>query len=728
MPDLPTTRPPLLAAAPPPEADASAAQHETYVRAGMHTDREPGIVVAICHPLRMYRVPDGLLDDLRKLGFEVRVVETQPERLESIRGIREALAEAGEDERPLDVIVFSGDGTLDHHVLVAAFLAFHPELVVAQSGVIEVEAPDEAALRGAHPHLRDAVLPAPTVELPADEETVRRIMALRMRIRRAVLGGASLRRIERIAGAPITDPYVHLALYASIFPTSVTLRAPGYDLSRLADASREETYRGLYPWIRSIAVYPCGTAADNALYAGVPGWAFARASRLLRRLAPLEGLRRRWAESTRERFVRYFARDGVVVPARFSLVGLDGSWQLLCSHAASGPTGGRFFEGDLEQKTGGLWGYLAKIPRLLVEEGLFNRTLVRVRAQSADGRVRLDLLGRIVEGLYSNRAFIAGVGSIPSTNPTGFAGQSSLIVGTPILYRDLDGSLRLDSRGVTAFTEAILKGLLGRWMHLVGLGVGKLAGGGRFAALSPQQQLTLREGELVRMDFTDLEQRPLSVSTQVSGDPFQAHRMDVQVAWGPLPLLAQPDSLLLAAVQRSLARLRDEQTWELESHFIGGLPFYRHRSGSAWTRSLAERTGLVPPLRSLPVRLDRVQALMLRRFAAIGVTGFVDTTEQGFTLGRRGRHAHDTERRTHLVVLRVRSRTLLVRQVRQKEDTVYEARTHYRYWWGSWVIYDHQVRAWPPDGEARLLLEERWFRTAEAFQDEAPAFFDFDGR
>ncbi|MFT4628768.1 MAG: hypothetical protein ACI8PZ_007464 [Myxococcota bacterium] len=724
---VPAERSPGLAAAPVPTDDATAGQLESYVRAGMHTDREPGTVVAICHPLRMYKVPEGLLDGLRAAGFDVRVVETQAARAASISGIRDALVAAAAEERPLDVVVFSGDGSLDHHVLVAAYQAFFPELVLDRPGEIRLDTPSTDAVGRLSSEYRAAFLPPPSVEgIAPDDQTIRRIWALRMHIRRPLTRGASLHRVARAAGASPGDRLLRIAAFASLFPEHAVLRPDGYDLGPLAEASRDDTYRGLYPFIRSIAVYPCGTAADNALYAGVPGWAFAQAAKWLHRFPALHSLRDRWGASARQQFIDYFTRDGVVVPARLSVVGMDGDWQLLCSHAASGPAGGRFFEGDLEKKSGGLLSYLAKIPSVLLDEGLFNRTLVRVRAFSASRSKRLDTLGRLVEGLYTNRAFIAGVGSIPSANPTGFVGQSSLVVGPPLMYRDLQGSLRLDRRGLFAFTEAIIKGLLGRGMHMVGLGVGRLAGGGRFASLSPDQQITLREGESVRLDFADLDRRPKSVSTQVSGDPFQAHRMDIRVAWGPLPLLAAPDSLLIAAAQRSLSRLRAEQTWHLDTHFIGGLAYYRHRSGPEWSLELATRTGLVQPPRTLPGRLDRAQSRMMDRFRLAGVAGFVDTTEQGFALGRRGRHAHDTEQRAHVVVLRTRSRTLLVRQIRQVDGQVFEARTHYRYWWGSWVITDNHVREWSAEGEARVIQEERWFRSAEAFQAEAPAFFPFD--
>jgi hypothetical protein len=439
----------------------------------------------------------------------------------------------------------------------------------------------------------------------------------------------------------------------------------------------------------------------------------------------LESLRERWEERTLQRFIEVF-EGGVVVPGRFSVVAFDGEWSVLSSHAAGGPGGGSFFAADLESKTGGLLGYLARIPGMIWFDGLLGNTHIQVTARDVNGQVRVQTRGHLVEALYTNRAFIAGVGSVPSTNPTGFAGQSSLVVAPPLWYRDADDYLVLDPSGLLTFAEAIVKGVLGRLMHGVGLGVGRLAGGGRFWFATPEHQITLQEGESAQLDFLAPDGRPRAVATQVSGDPYQAWKMAVRVAWGPLPLLAAPDSLLMAAAQRSLSRLREAQGYQLRTVYIAGLAWFRHLVGSEWTRGLSDRTGLVMPPRTLPRGLGPAQRVLLRAWTRREAGPFIDTTEQGVALGRRGRYAHNSDRTAHLVILKERG-TLLVRQVRRMGDEIYEGRTTYRSWWGGWVIHDSQLRRWYPGEQPVIEQEEHYFRDATAFRQEAPSFFPFVG-
>ncbi|MCO4748047.1 MAG: hypothetical protein KC912_24855 [Proteobacteria bacterium] len=712
------------APAPPPgPTPAPDALIESYVRTSMHSDRSPGTVVAVCHPLRMYKVPRGLFEALKEHGHTVAVVETLPDRRESIAGIRDALLEASKHEGPLDVLVVSGDGSLDHHVLVAAFWAFYPELVQPLEGCITVEPPSPEERGRIDPSLRAYCEPLPEAgHLEPTEENIHRLWVMRRKIERAVRRGARPEAIARKAGAYERDPTLRLAVYATLFPHRVVLRAHGFDLGGLADATQEQAFQGLYSHIRSIAVYPAGTAADNALYAGIPGYAYAQSVKLLDRLR-LTSLKEWWEARTLQRFLDTF-HQAVIVPGRFSVVAFDGDWTVLSSHAAGGPGGGSFFAPDLEAKTGGLLGYLARIPSMILFEGFLGSTVIRITARDQSGAPRLQTRSRLVEALYTNRAFIAGVGSVPSTNPTGFAGQSSLVVGPPVLYRDDTGSLVFDLSGLLTFGEAIVKGILGRVMHAIGLGVGDMAGGGRFWFASPENQITLQEGEGCDLEFYGPEGHPRAVSTQVSGDPYQAYKMQVRVAWGPLPLLASPGSLLLAAAQRSLARLRQAQGWQLRRVFIGGLAWFRHRLGAEWSQSLLAETGLFLPPRTLPRRLTPAHTRLLAAWNRRGAGPFVDTTEQGLALGRRGRYAHNSDHTAHLMVLRERG-TLLVRQVRRTDRAVYEIRTNYRRWWGGWVIHDSQTRRWDADQDPVIIQEEHYFRDAQAFRRDAPSFFPF---
>lgn len=711
----------------PPLASDAPELVEPFVRGALHRDREPGVVLAICHPLRMYKVPAGLFDALSDRGFEVRRVDTQPDRVDSVRQIRDAIRDAAATERPLDLLVFSGDGTLDHHVLVAAYWAFLPHLVRETPGQLEVSAPDPDAVAALPKRLREAFLadlPMPPDPAPGESD-VQRFWVLRSRIAGLVRKNRHPRRIARRAKLAIDDPLLRVLVFSVLFPEHTELRPPGFDLSGLATASHEETAHGLYPYIRSIAAYPAGTAADNALYAGIPGYIFAWFSKPLDRPL-LRGLRRRWAQRTIDRFVHVFT-EGLVVPARFSLVAFDGRWCMLSSHAAGGPGGGAFFSADLEAKTGGLWGYLRRIPKVILSEALFGDTVLRVTTSTADGRLLDRSEGRMVEALYTNRAFIAGVGGVPSTNPTALAGQSSLILAPPIVYRDRAKRLRVDLSGIGTFVEAIAKGLAGRIMHAMGLGVGNLAGGGSFASAAPAHQITLQEGQSVRLDFYGPNGRRRAAATQVSGDPYQAWTMQMRVGWGPLPLLASPDSLLMAAAQRALSRLRVTRTWHLETVFIAGIAWLRHRVEAR--PDVAQEGGLFRPPWTLPRRLTPTQELLTKRWVDAGAGDFIDTTEQGLAPGRGGRYAHNSDHTAHLMVLRERG-GVLIRQVRRTEDRIYEARTHYTRWPLGWVIHEHEVRCTLPDQPPAVLLEEHYFRDADALRQEAPSFFPIvgDGR
>jgi hypothetical protein len=671
----------------------------------------------------MYKVPRGLFDAIQSRGHELKVVETLPDRVASITAIRDALVEASTSDRPLDVLVFSGDGSLDHHVLVAAFWAFFPERVQQVDGHIGVEPPSAEERARLDPSLAPFFDPLPEpAGLSPDEHTIQQLWVLRRKIERAVRRGVRPDRIARKAGLALRDARLRLAVYATLLPHRVTWRADGFDLSGLVEATQERAFQGLYPFIRSIAVYPAGTAADNALYAGIPGYAYAQATRWLD-LPGLSSLKAWWEARALRQFLEVFDQ-AVVVPGRFSLVAFDGHWSVLSSHAAGGPGGGSFFAPDLESKTGGLLGYLARIPSMILYEGLLGDTVIRITGRDKAGKRRFQTVSRLVEALYTNRAFIAGVGSVPSTNPTGFAGQSSLVVAPPLWSRNQAGSLTFDASGLLTFTEAIAKGVIGRIAHSIGLGVGRLAGGGRFWFASPENQIILQDGESCELEFLGPEGHPRAVSTQVSGDPYQAWKMQVRVAWGPLPLLAAPGSLLMAAAQRSLSRLRAAQGWQLQMVFIGGLAWFRHRMSSEWTDEAAAEAGLVVPPRTLPRRLTPAHQKLLQSWEDLGLGPFVDTTEQGLALGRRGRYAHNSDQTAHLMLLRERG-TLLVRQVRQVDGRVYEVRTTYRRWWGGWVIHDSQVRRFDDMEQPVIVQEEHWFRDQEAFRRDAPSFFPF---
>ncbi len=736
-----------LATAPPPGPGNKPTEIAAYVRSAMHQDRKPGNVLVVLHPLRAWKLPRGLFSALRAAGYHLEIVETHPDRVQSVTRIRDAFlrlrpvgpaageqpavgnpAEAPRSEvLPLDVLVVSGDGSLDHHVLVAAFWAFCPDLVRYRDGALTVT---DAAYDQLPPTVRAAFFdPRPAeFRLEADEATVKSAWVLRARLEGALRANKSPSAILKLTGKESNDPLLQLALLMHFAPEHTTVRPHGFDLAGLAAASQERGFQGLYPFIRSIACYPAGTAADNALYAGVPGWTYAQAARIFLKLPFLDGLRQSMEARAIKAFLAYFTAESVVVPARFSLVSFAGDWQLISTHAAGGPAGGGFFSADLERKTGGLLGYLARIPQVLWNEAVFGNTRVRLRAYTEDDEVKAAYDGAMAEGLYTNRTFIAGVGSVPSTNPTSFAGRSTLMVLSPLFRKNSKGRRVIDIRGVGTFFEGIAKGLLGRGLHLLGFSVGTLAGGGKFASSLPDNQITLQEGESVDLTFQTRSGEAKVVAVQVSGDPLQTWRLGIRVAWGPIPLLARRSSLLLAAARRTLSDLRIEQSFHLQTRYIGGLRYFRHLVGQDWTPEFATQTGLVNPPRSLPWLMASAQRTLLQRWKAAGGGEFVDTSNPGWGLvGNHGRYAHSDDQRRHLILVQEDRTTLLARQVQVGADgTVYENRTTYRAFGPVWIIHQGQTRATPPGEAPRLLQEEHYFRTAEAVQHLAPTFFGVD--
>jgi hypothetical protein len=720
----------LLSAPPPPAApqDLGPEQLELYIRSAMHQDRSPGVLVAVCHPLRLYKVPRGLFTAIEQAGWEVRRVDTQPDRVESVSNIRDALRDAASLGKPLDLMVISGDGTLDHHVLLAAFWAFFPDLVDQRPGAIDTSGVTGADLAAVPSKLRDAFLdPLPTgKDLIPSPETITDIWLLRHELEPLLRRGKSPERIVRKARRPRSDSLLRVAVLAALLPHRVVLRPPGFDLAGLTQASQERAFQGLYPYIRSICCYPAGTAADNAVFSGVPGWVYAQFAGLLTKFGWLDGIRRMAERRVTQRFMQYFTKGSVVVPARISLVAFDGQWQAISSHAAGGPGAGRFFTADLTSKTKGMLGYLMRIPRVLIQEGLFGDTVVRVVSRYADGRLKSFTEAQLAEGLYTNRAFIAGVGTIPTTGATSLAGQSSLALVPPIWSRGHAGSPRgFNLRGLGVFCEAIAKGTLARALHLVGLGVGKMAGGGRFTFLLPESQVAIKEGEEIEVNYLTMGGRPRGVAIQVSGDPFQAWKLNIRSSWSPIPLLGEAKSLLLATTKSVMTDLRLQQSYDLRVEYIGGVHYFWHHLGDEWSEDLAERSGLVQPPLWQPLPVGMVQRRMVQAWSKAGAGEFVDTSQAGVSLGRRGRYAHNNDQSAHLVVLREPQAGLLVRQIRRSsaEGKVYECRSRYRRVGASYIIYYRTIIAWQGSEPPVIVQEDHWFRSAQDFQQAAPAFF-----
>ncbi len=723
----------FVAAPPPPGPgeEFGPDQLEHYVRSAIHQDRSPGNVLIVCHPARSYKVPDGLFSALREAGFVLHLVDTEADRLVSVKKIRDALGRLFLQKRPLDVIVISGDGTLDHHVMPAAFWAFYPDLVEYRPGTVDCSAVTSEDLDSIPVGYREAFFASPldTSKLEPDDDTIETIWLLRSSLETLVKKQRPVSRILRKSRRGAADTLLRVAMLSTLFPHKVTLRPHDFDLGALASASHESTFRGLYPFIRSLCCYPAGTAADNALFAGIPGWVYARLAGLLRRVPFSRPVRDAIQKRTIRNFLACFQNDGVVVPARVSFVAIDGAWRRISSHAVGGPAAGQFFAPDLKSKTRGLLGYLSRIPAVIIKEGLLSSTIVRVISRYATGATKSFTESQLAEGLYTNRTLIAGVGSIPTTGPTSFAGQSSLLVIPPIIYRDEAGNWLLNLRTLGAFSEAIVKGVLARTLHLLGLGVGTLAGGGKFSQLLPEQQVAIKEGEEIQILYMDMKRRPRAVPIQISGDPFQAFKLEIRVSWGPVPLLGRDHSLLLASTRRTLANLRLQQSYRLMAAYIGGTHYFRYHVGRQWTRQFIQTTGLVPPAHHLPISLTRAQAQLIDTWKRLGTGEFVDTTESGLKFTRHGRYAHNNDQSAHQVVLREPSRTLLVRQVRSSpvngddRTTVYETRTLYRAVGASYIIFQSQTTMWQDGMEPRILVEEHFFRNAEAFQRAALSFF-----
>ena len=721
----------LVAAPPPPapSADLTPAQVEFYVRSGIHHDRSPGNVLAVCHPLRDFKVPRGLFEALAQAGFPVTRVETDADRVASVERIAEALGRIAAEEGPLDVLVVSGDGSLDHHFMVAAYLAFYPELVVRRRGEIDCSAVTEEDIESIPGVYRESLL----AELPdgasldPTEERIREVWLLRDQLEGLLRKGRSVARILRKAKRPADDVPLRLAVLATFLPHKVKLRPQGFDLAGLAAAGREATFKGLYPFIRSVCTYPAGTAADNAVAAGVPGYLYGFLARPLTRFSVLGPLRRYLERRTVRAFMDFYVNRAVVVPCRLSAVALDGDWQRISSHAAGGPAAGHFFAADLTKGTKGMLGYLKRIPQVILLEGFFGTTVVRLRSVDADGRQKSFTEAHISEGVYTNRALVGGVGSVPTTDPTAFAGQSSLAVITPVFPIDEHGRRGVSLRGITGFWEGIAKGVCARILHWLHLGVGRLAGGGKFFALLPEHQVAIKEEESLEIDYLTLSKRPRAVRSQVSGDPFQCWRMQIRVITGPVPMLGERGSLLLASTRRALANLHLEQSYRLRGVYIGGVHYFRHLTGPEWDDAFTERAGLLEPPRYLPRSLVRAQERLMAAWRDAGAGDFVDTTRSGLGAFRRGRYAHNNDQSAHLLLLKEPGGTLLLREVRlvagPEQGEIYEARVTYRPVGGSYIVHRGQTLLWSGDEPPRILRDSHFFRDAEQFQAEAPAFF-----
>ncbi len=414
----------MASIAPPdrPIADLSPEHLEQFIIAGIHQDRTPGTVLVVLHPLKTYKLPDGLLEGLRERGFDVVIQHTAVDDLQSIRGIRDALLETAARPGDLDVIVIGGDGTLDHHFLIAACAAFYPELVEERPGVFSAGLLRQDDLAHLPEGWREALrLHEVIPDREVSTSDVRELWLLRMKITDAIRKGLSVTRLLAKVDRRLDDDLLRMAVLAAAAPDRVVLHAPGFDLEKLASAPQEVTFRGLYPWIRSVTAYPAGTAADNAVFAGVPGLLLGLTSKALRRFSWLEPLRRRLSEQTLAKFLDFFCNSSTVVPTRISLVSLDSRWQRIGSHAIGGPGSGRLFAGDLVSKPAGVTGYVMRLLPALFHEAIFGTTQLRIEAYNSHGRLTSVTEGGVAEGLYTNRTFLAAMGSVPTTTPTSFA-------------------------------------------------------------------------------------------------------------------------------------------------------------------------------------------------------------------------------------------------------------------------------------------------------------------
>ncbi|MEL6345539.1 MAG: hypothetical protein AAFV53_20690 [Myxococcota bacterium] len=709
-----------------PIARLSPEEMEPYILAGIQQDRTPGNVLVVLHPLKVEKLPVGLFDALTERGFRVQVQETAIDEMDSVRGIRDALRQLRADPGPLDVIVVGGDGTLDHHFLLASFAAFFPDLVEERPGVIAAERLTREDLERVPSSWRKALdlAEAPPSVAPT-LENVRGIWRLQDDIQQGMQKGRrGLSQLLRRRGLTRDDPILRLATMWAVAPGRVTVQAPHFDLQALIDASQEQTFRGLYPWVRSVTSYPAGTAADNAIFAGVPGLTLGLLAKTLGRTSLLAPIRARLDQRTLDAFLDFFCTASTVVPTRISMVAMDGRWQRVGSHGIGGPGSGRIFSGDLRHKPRGVIGYVARLLPAIYREGVIGETRLRVAAYSPDGEERSVMEGGIAEGLYTNRTFIAALGSIPTTTPTSFAGESSLLMLPSVLSRDDDGRRVFNVRGVLGIIEGAVKGILARAMHFVGVDPGRLAGEGELIGLPPSHQVSLKEGAEVRIRYADAEGRPRPVPVQISGDPYYASQMRIRVFWGPLPMLAAHGSLLHASARRTLRHLRLQDSYNLGGTYIGGVHHFWHRVGIVPREEIGARFGVTPPPRHLRLPLSAAAEKLAYKWAKLGVTDLVDTSGPGLDLGKGEIRQHTNDLSAHLVLVREGRARLLVRQVRRLEDgTVVEARCHYRRSWGAWLITDSQLLQWAAGKPPRIVFEERFFRDIRQFQGVAPTFF-----
>ena len=334
--------------------------------------------------------------------------------------------------------------------------------------------------------------------------------------------------------------------------------------------------------------------------------------------------------------------------------------------------------------------------------------------------------GGLADGLFTNRTFLGGVGSVPTTTPTSFGGESSLILIPPILGRGPSGRRVFTLRGVLGLGEAIVKGLLARGLHFAGLSPGRLAGEGELAFLQPARQVALKEGGEVRIEYSTEDGRPRAVPIQISGDPFQAQTFGARVFWGPVPLLAAADSLLLSSTRRTLTHLRLQQSFGLKPAYIGGVHYFRHEAGVIGREAIETRTGLVAPPLYLPLELGVARDRLCQAWKRLDTGEFIDTSEPGRKLRKKTAYCHNNDQSAHLLLMRESRGRILVRQVRRagpQGRDIFEARTSYRLEWGSYVIDHGQILHWRRAGPGRILQEERFFRDKAEFRVEAPTYF-----
>lgn len=717
----------MASIAPPegPIADLSPEHLEQFIIAGIHQDRTPGTVLVVLHPLKTYKLPEGLIEGLSERGFDVVVQHTAIDEVDSIRGIRDALLETSARPAPLDVIVIGGDGTLDHHFLIAACAAFYPERVEEHPGLFSAEAVTQADLErlpagwSAGLRLHEAL---PAREVSTAE--LREIWILREKIATAIRRNWSVTKLLSRLDRRSDDMALRVAVLATIAPNQVELYAPGFDLEGLANAPQEETFRGLYPWVRSVTAYPAGTAADNAVFAGVPGLLFGLTAKRLQQFSWLAPLHRALSERTLAQFLDYFCHNSTVVPTRISLVSLDDRWQRIGSHAIGGPGSGRLFSGDLVSKPSGVTGYLMRLIPALFQEAIFGSTQLRIEAFDSRGRLKSVTEGGVAEGLYTNRTFLAAMGSVPTTTPTSFAGESSLVMLPAILSRRPGGPREVSLVGLLTLIEAAFKGVTSRAMHFVGLDTGRMAGDGKLVSLPPAYQVSLKEGAEVRISYSDEHGSPRSVPVQISGDPYQAARMRLRVFWGPLPMLAANGSLLHASARRTLRFLRLQTSYDLKATSIGGVHYFWYGAGALRRDEIETETGLPAPRLYLPRNLRAAGRLICERWQRLDIGSFVDTSGPGLSIRQDEVRMHSNDQSAHVLLLKEGRSRLLVRQVRRGAGgAVVEARVRYRRSFGAWVILESQVMRWDEDRTARILYEEHFFRDARHFQGSAPTFF-----